>query len=312
MSPVTVSQTIKMELCAQDFGSKRLQELTLLFACMNMGVYRGKSCQLRVGATFGKELCKHFHRMMGFRPVVEPKGEAVLLTIPRGEQYEGFIAWIREQGRFNPLRGQTELDPHSLTEAERRAALRATFLGYGSLTDPNKAYHLELGFRRKSLAELTVALLELEGIQARVILRSGGYRIYLKDVRYVSLFLALIGAHSAYLQLEALRVEKEMRNAVNRMVNCDTANLKRVAETSVRQVRDAKLLLEAHRSGVEGLPDLFQVAQLRVDHPELSLRELGMLFDPPLGKSGIHHRLARLHDWATQWRREHEESNLDG
>lgn len=235
----------------------------------------------------------------------------MFLTVPRGEHYEQLVSWIREAGQFNPLRGQTELDPTSLTEVERRAALRATFLGYGSLTDPNKAYHLELGFRRKSLAELTVALLELEGIRSRVLLRSGGYRIYLKDVHYVSLFLALIGAHSAYLQLEALRVEKEMRNAVNRMVNCDTANLKRIAQTSVRQVRDARLFLEIRAAGVEDLPDLAQVAQLRVDYPELSLRELGAIFDPPLGKSGIHHRLARLEDWAFKWRLEHEESNLD-
>lgn len=177
--------------------------------------------------------------------------------------------------------------------------LQAAFLAGGSLSDPGRAYHLEMVIRRLPAARQLVQLLAAYDLPAAVIKRYGYNVVYMKGGDRLADFLALTGAHVAHLDFENLRLEKDLRNNVNRIVNCDTANVKRMVDASARQLRLLDLI---HDSGSwSSLPEeLRATAELRMNNPDLSLRELGELMDPPVGKSGVSHRLRRLEKMARE------------
>jgi hypothetical protein len=175
----------------------------------------------------------------------------------------------------------------------RQAFLRALFLYCGSLSEPAAAYHMELAIRPPQAAEQIRLILLQFGLNSTFAHRSRHAILYLQEGQYLAEFLILAGAHQSLLTFESLRVEKEMRNSVNRVVNCDNANTRRVAYTAARQLERIRTLY-GHRLE-ERLPaDLRAAADLRLTHPDYSLKELGAALDPPLGKSGINHRLRRL------------------
>lgn len=178
-----------------------------------------------------------------------------------------------------------------------QAVLRAAFLACGSIRDPRQAYHLEFDLRRSDVAAwLSQFLGELE-IRSGRVQRHGHTVVYIKEGQQISDFLLLCGAHQSLLAFESLRVEKEMRNTVNRVVNCDSANSTRIANTAVRQL---ELLHYLESCGLfSTLPeDLAIAGRARIDNPDLSLKELGETLVPPLGKSGMNHRLKKLEQLA--------------
>lgn len=179
----------------------------------------------------------------------------------------------------------------------KRAFLRGVFLASGTMTDPNEIYNLEMVFRYSWLANEVMRLLVQFEIPGKITERKGRYVVYLRDGDDISDFLRVLGASSSLLQLEDIRVVKEVRNRVNRRVNCETANIHKTAATSARQIEDIRVIEE--REGLDSLPDsLREIAFLRLENPEATLSELGDLLDPPVGKSGVNHRLRRLHEIA--------------
>lgn len=183
----------------------------------------------------------------------------------------------------------------------RRAYLRGCFLAGGSISDPDRSYHLEISFPNRMLFEEFRALLMEFGIEARDIIRKGHLLAYLKEGQEIVDFLNITGAHGALMQLENIRIMKDVRNQVNRIVNCETANLEKTVNASFRQI-DSIRYLEAHL-GLDSLPDgLREIARLRLAHSEVSLQELGEMLSPVLTKSGVNHRLRKLERMATQMR----------
>jgi DNA-binding protein WhiA len=179
----------------------------------------------------------------------------------------------------------------------KRAFLRGIFLRDGTMTDPNEIYNLEMVFRHSWLANEVMRLLVQFEIPGKMTERKGRYVVYLRDGDDISDFLKVLGASQSLLQLEDIRVVKEVRNRVNRRVNCETANIHKTAATSARQIEDIRTI-EA-REGLKSLPlPLQEIAVLRLENPEATLSELGDLLDPPVGKSGVNHRLRRLHEIA--------------
>lgn len=183
----------------------------------------------------------------------------------------------------------------------RRSFLRGVFLASGWVADPGRGHHLELVLPSREAAEAVLALMEAEELPARLARRQGSHLVYLKDGEQVCRFLIMAGAHGSVMRFENVRALKEVRNLVNRLVNAETANLGKVVEASWRQVEDVRAILAA---GVwEQLPRALQeVALARLRHPDASLRELGETLSPPVGKSGVNHRLRRLHCWAERAR----------
>lgn len=179
------------------------------------------------------------------------------------------------------------------TQCCRQSFLRGAFLAGGSISDPEKTYHLELTARTPVQAGELRRLLEGFGLRARVIVRKGSYVTYLKEGENIVDFLNIIGAHKALMELENVRILKGMRNNINRIVNCETANLEKTVNASVRQVENIKYIAE--HIGFDKLPaNLREIAELRLEYSDANLAELGQLLTPPLGKSGVNHRLRKL------------------
>lgn len=174
-----------------------------------------------------------------------------------------------------------------------RAYLRGGFLATGSISDPDRSYHLEITFPNRLLAEEYIHYLREFGIESRHIIRKKHFLAYLKEGQDIVDFLNVVGAHGALMQLENIRIVKDMRNQVNRIVNCETANLEKTVNASYRQVENIRIIKE--RMGLESLPEgLFEIARLRLENPDESLLELGKMLNPPLSKSGVNHRLRKI------------------
>ncbi len=174
-----------------------------------------------------------------------------------------------------------------------RSYLRGVFLGCGSVSNPEKSYHLEFSLHSESYARSLMATLNGYDLGAKTIPRKTGFIVYIKESEKIVDLLNIIGAHTALLDFENVRILKDMRNQVNRLVNCETANLNKTVNAAYTQIAVIKDLDD--HVGIEQLPEgLKQLAELRMENPELSLKELGEMMTPPIGKSGVNHRFKKM------------------
>jgi len=177
------------------------------------------------------------------------------------------------------------------------AYLRGAFLACGSVSDPTVDYHFEMSVPYYKLSLDLVALFGECGIPIKTIVRKGCYVLYLKESDAIADCLTLIGAQTASLQIYQAVMFKDIRNKVNRQTNCESANLDKTVAAASDHIR-AVMHIRDH-GGLDQLPpELREIAQLRLDHPEYSLRELGEATDPPISRSGVNHRLRRLTEFA--------------
>ena len=187
-------------------------------------------------------------------------------------------------------------NPLLATHDCKRTFLRGAFLGGGSISRPTSDYHLEMVTENEDFARTIIKVMQAFSLKAKLTDRKNEYIVYLKDGESIINFLSVIGAHNAMMELENVRIVKEMRNNVNRAVNCETANLNKVVKAAVRQVSCIKYIDE--HMGLENLPQpLLETAKLRLDYPDVSLNDL-VEYAGGLGKSGINHRLKKLQEIA--------------
>lgn len=223
------------------------------------------------------------------------------LEIDYGIEMQGnlyVITFKQERIGMEKEKDYFRLPPKTEWEEEAKKALvRGAFLGGGSITNPNRTYHLEIVFSCEENASLIKELLKPYGISAKLLERKNAYSIYLKDGEDISNLLAFIGASGPVLKFEEIRVLKEMKNNVNRLVNCETANLNKTVNTAVRQMEAIKKIKA--KGKMKDLPDSLQeIAKLRIENPDASLIELGKMLKEPIGKSGVNHRLKRIEEFA--------------
>jgi DNA-binding protein WhiA len=182
------------------------------------------------------------------------------------------------------------------------AYLRGAFLGGGSISDPKGNYHFELTTDNAELAHDLQQLINRFDLHSKISNRKKNFAVYMKDSEEILTFLALIGAYNALLKWEDERIIKEMRAQVNRLVNCDTANLNKAVTAAAMQIDDIQTIDELF--GLSNLPaSLQEFARLRVEYPYVSLKELGELFNPPLSKSAVNHRARRIVELAKKLRK---------
>jgi len=221
-----------------------------------------------------------------------------LITVPAQPKLKDALA---ELGVLDESHGlEYGIDPRLVKrDCCAIAYLRGTFLGGGFVADPHGDFHFELTAETPEMADDLVALMARFEVVAKVTRRRGAYAVYLKGAEPIVTFLALAGAHRALLRTEDVRIVKGMRNDVNRLVNAETANLQKTADAAIDQVRTIQRLEDTR--GLGSLPPaLRELAQLRLDNPEVSLRELGELAVPPLTKSAVYHRVRRLEQLAVR------------
>ena len=197
--------------------------------------------------------------------------------------------------------GQRRGVPREITVRKccRMSFLRGVFLACGSVTDPEKEYHLEFVLEDEAFAAALQRLIARFSLSAHLTKRRAMTLVYLKGQNEITDMLSIFGAQSARFAMEDAYIRKELRNNANRAVNCDSANVQRAVAAASRQAQAIERVLAAH--GRESLPPLLgEMAELRLAHPEMSLEELGRLCDPPVGKSGVNHRLRRLEAMAKE------------
>lgn len=183
----------------------------------------------------------------------------------------------------------------------RRSFIRGAFLAAGSMSDPNKSYHFEIVCASERMAHQIQELICGFSMDAKIVQRKKSYVVYLKEGSQIVDILNIMEAHISLMELENVRILKEMRNTVNRKVNCETANINKTVSAAVKQVEDITYLRDT--IGFEKMSEgLEEVALARLSHPDATLKELGELLSPPVGKSGVNHRLRKLSEMAEKVR----------
>lgn len=178
-------------------------------------------------------------------------------------------------------------------QEEKKAIIRGAFMGAGSINNPEREYHLEMEVTNEQNMNIVLNLLLEFGIKAKYMEAKNKYYIYLKEGEEISKFLALIGAAKAVMKFEDIRIQKEMRGKVNRLVNCETANLNKTINASIEQIATIRKLQE--NGEFKKLDDnLKEIALLRLENPDMSLIELGKKLKVPIGKSGVNYRLKKI------------------
>ncbi len=229
------------------------------------------------------------------------KGHTYSLTITPEMNSE---AILREVGILGVLEGSNYIKDGLESSNYRKrcckkAALRGIFLAAGSVSDPGKAYHLEISCANETIASDVKRLLGSFGLRAKVVERRGKEVVYIKDAEQISEFLTVIGSTNQLFKFENVRISKEMKNEANRKNNCEIANMDKTVNAAQKIISDIRYI--DRTVGLDYLPAKLQVtARLRLDNPELSLADLAAIFDPPIGKSGLNHRLAKISEIATE------------
>jgi len=307
---MSFSSTVKNELC-------RLENLNdcCLFSelaatlCLNgsASIVPGSGTNIRItteNAAFARRIYSNIRKLYGIYPEVTIRKSKKL---KKHVSYMLFITTAIGSVKLLELAGVTvKADTEGQApeivlsgrnslkyQCCRKAFLRGAFLAGGSISDPEKTYHLELTSRTRLQAQQLSRILGTFKLKARIIMRKGSFVTYLKEGENIVDFLNIIGAHSALMELENVRILKGMRNTVNRIVNCETANLEKTVNASIRQVENIKYIAE--NIGFDTLPEsLRDIAELRLEYNDANLVELGQLLTPPIGKSGVNHRLRKL------------------
>ena len=188
----------------------------------------------------------------------------------------------------------------------RRAFIRGAFLASGSISDPEKFYHLEIVCSTMPKAIQLQEIIRSFDIEAKIVLRKKYYVVYIKEGAQIVDILNVMEAHVSLMNLENVRILKDMRNSVNRQVNCETANINKTVSAAVKQIEDIRYIQQT--VGFDDLSEgLSEIATLRLEYPEATLKELGMLLTPQVGKSGVNHRLRKLSSLAEELRQNKEE-----
>ena len=181
----------------------------------------------------------------------------------------------------------------------KRAYLRGAFLGGGSVSDPEKTYHLEFVTNSLEHSQDLKQLVNSFKLSSKIVERKGNFVVYLKEGDQIVDLLNIIEAHQALLDLENIRVYKQMRNDINRIVNCETANLSKTVNASMKQIENIEYIRDT--IGLNHLPDnLREIAEIRLMYQDASLKELGQMLNPPIGKSGVNHRLRKIEEVANK------------
>ena len=293
---MSFSYDTKNELCrlpVQRLCCARAEAYGILLYCSTF--HPGEVRVVTENPNFAARLPRLFHRAFGLRFDRQPEPEQQegkrVFQLTDGKKLDHIINLLGYDPRQNPVLhinfGMLE------EECCRSAFLRGVFFAGGSITDPAKRYHLELTTSHMQVSRELDVLLRECGYPPKSVSRNGSFVTYFKQSHQIEDFLTLIGAPVAAMNVMSAKLEKDLRNSVNRRLNCDSANLDKAVEAAQEQLEAIRRLEEAGQMDL--LPEkLRQTAALRLSHPELTLSELAAEFDPPVTKSGLNHRLRKL------------------
>ena len=288
---ISFSNQVKQELCTT------ITDRDKAYACLYGMLLFAR--QLRQDEILMQSESEAFYELMPrlFRQVFGDRVQPRMETGQHGTLYSVSLT-DPEQARivleqYHIILPERPLEMTNVVTNSLGSFTAGAFLSCGSMTDPNKEYHLEFVLPCAQLEEPFSQILLAIGVNAKTVLRKGMPVVYLKHSEQIEDLLTFMGAQQGTIDFINIEILKNVRNKANRISNCDIANINKVMLAAEWQIKD--ILLIDERMGLDALsPDLQQMALLRMDNPELSLKELGELLDPPIGRSGVNHRLKRL------------------
>lgn len=314
---MSFSGDVKEELCRQQSSARHC----LIAECAAMILLCGSICisarneyQIRLRTESGsmaRKFCSMVKRL--FKADIEvqvrqKKGRQAMLytlVIPDHRQAVTILQAVRLLKKNGELEDEIPLTHNPILNRLccKRAFIRGAFLSAGSISDPNTSYHFEIVCDSEYTAGQLRDLIRSLEIDAKTVARKKYYIVYVKEGTQIVDLLAYMEAKLALLEMENVRIVREMRGSVNRKVNCETANINKTVNAAVRQLEDIWYIQKTR--GLEWLPEnLDEMAEIRLKYPEASLKELGQYLDPPVGKSGVNHRLRKLGEIAEKLRME--------
>ncbi len=274
---MSFSSDIKEQLCTVKFKCKNccFAELSGIFEYS--GKYEGRGARfITENAAVAKRVVKTVYSSFGDKTQYRENSRSMQFFLDSEQVIDKIVRW------------EDEAKPCC-----KSSYMRGAFLGGGSVTDPQKNYHIEFDTRYEEQAKKLVSLFAENGINARYTLRKDINIVYVKEYEKIAEILSLMGATGGAMELFEVSIERDVRNAVNRQVNCETANADKSARASSKHINAIKRI-KAHKKWTSLPESLIEIGEARLRYPDLGLKELGETLDPPLGKSGVNHRLNRL------------------
>lgn len=244
----------------------------------------------------------HKIEISGKNFVVSLKKKAIQEIVKIEEKEIFFKNEIQQENSRKSLENQKNNESNKSNENNEenlKSLIIGAFMGSGSINNPEKKYHLEIDFENEENLEKIKDVLEKLGIRTKKMITENKKSIYIKEGEEISKFLALIGANKAVMKFEDIRIQKEMRGKVNRLVNCETANLNKTINASIEQIAAIKKLKETGKFNKLN-DNLKEIANLRLENPDMPLVELGKRLKEPIGKSGVNYRLKKIMELANE------------
>ena len=300
---VSFSWTVKSEILRKNpEGTREIVLELVVFMGLCASLSPGKGIIFEVDKpSYAKRLYSHVKALYGISPKIHMKRFNRL-----GKTYKYIIritessvcrklledtGYINKAGEFHFGKGIKKAFRRSFKD--RQSVLRCAFLLCGSVSSPEKHYHMEMVFANSEIADDIAEAMRDSGFSAKVIERKGAFVVYVKGAEEIVDFLTFLGATSSTLEFYNVKIIKEMRNNVNRAVNCETANISKTVNAAARQLESIEVIRK--EKGLKSLPeDLYQAALLRIENPDMSLADMARLCSPIISKSGLNHRFKRI------------------
>lgn len=317
---MSFSSEVKDELSRQFPGARHCQisEMAAIFSmCGSIMISAENSYALKI-VTENVVVARKFYKLL--KAAFDVEAEITIAPSNRLNKSNAYTVIIRKNKSavrilqaFRILKDNCEIDDevmvgNLITQQAccKRAFIRGAFLSAGSVSDPNKFYHLEIVCDTENKAFQLRDLINSFELESKVVPRKRNYVVYIKEGTQIVEILNVMEAHVALMNLENVRILKEMRNSVNRRVNCETANSNKTVVAAVKQIKDIEYIRDT--VGLESLSEgLSEVAKARLENPDVPLKDLGMLLSIPVGKSGVNHRLKKISEIAESLRGNKEE-----
>lgn len=312
---MSFSSEVKDEISRQFSGARHCQisELAAIFSMSgSIMISEDNSYALKV-VTENVIVARKFYKLLKMAFQVE--AEIAITPSNRLNKSNAYTVIIRKNESavrilqaFRILKDNFEIDENVMVgnlitqqACCKRAFIRGAFLAAGSISDPNKFYHFEIVCDTKCKALQLRDMINSFELESKVVSRKKNYIVYIKEGTQIVEILNVMEAHVSLMNLENVRILKEMRNSVNRRVNCETANSNKTVVAAVKQIKDIEYIRDT--VGLESLSDgLLEVARVRLENPDVPLKDLGTMLEVPVGKSGVNHRLKKISEIAESLR----------
>ncbi|MCI8506103.1 MAG: DNA-binding protein WhiA [Lachnospiraceae bacterium] len=310
---MSFSSEVKAELSRQVSSARHCQiaEAAAIFRMCGQASEDGKKLFLRIE---NPKVAKKFGVLLKHAFEIDLRASGKMgssVCVIEGREALGFLQTVKLLGADGHFEERPDFISGMIVQNSccKRAFIRGAFLSGGSISNPQKSYHLEIVCDGAGKAEQLRGLIGALGIEAKVVLRKRYHVLYIKEGNQIVDMLGVMGANLALMELENVRILREMRGSVNRKVNCETANINKTVSAAVEQMND--ILYIRDKIGFDRLPEgLEEIAVARLEQPEATLKELGDSLTPPVGKSGVNHRLRKLKEMARALRDNDEEESL--